>query len=66
MPVYIEKSEVLVGCWCYHNGKNEQTNKQGKVELLSQWTPDGWDEQKKHLITNDNQERYASAKAVDL
>ena len=24
---------------------NKQTNEQGKIELLSQWTKDGWDEQ---------------------
>ena len=24
---------------------DKQTNKQGKIELLSQWTMDGWDEQ---------------------
>ena len=45
MPLYIEKSGVLVGC--YHSGTNEQTTEQGKIELLSQWTMDGWDEQYK-------------------
>ena len=39
MPVYIEKYGDLVGC--YHNGTNKQTNKQGKIELLSQWTMEG-------------------------
>ena len=45
MPVYIEKNRNLVGC--YHSRMiNERTNdKQGKIELLSQWTMDGWDEQ---------------------
>ena len=43
MPVYIEKSGDLIGC--YHSGPNEQTNKQGKIELLSHWTMEGWDEQ---------------------
>ena len=38
-PVYIEKSGDLVGC--YHSGTNERTNKQGKIELLSQLTMDG-------------------------
>ena len=47
MPVCIEKSGDSVGC--YHSGTdgqtNEQTTEQGKIELLSQWTKDGWDEQ---------------------
>ena len=43
MPVYIEKSGDLVGC--YHSGTNKRTTEQGKIELLSQWTMDGWDEQ---------------------
>ena len=30
---------------CHHSGTNERTTKQGKIELLSQWTMDGWDEQ---------------------
>ena len=31
---------------CYHSGTDGQTNKQkGKIELLSQWTMEGWDEQ---------------------
>ena len=40
MPVYIEKK---VGC--YHSRTDEQTNKQGKIELLSHWPMEGWDEQ---------------------
>ena len=40
MPKCIEKSVDLVGC--YHSGTDEQTNEQGKIELLSQcngpWT----------------------------
>ena len=43
MPIYIEKSGDLVGC--YHSGTNKRTAKQGKIELLSQWTMEGWDEQ---------------------
>ena len=35
--VYIEKNGDLVGC--YHSGTTD--NKQGKIELLSQWTMDG-------------------------
>ena len=31
---------------CHHSGTNEQPTKQGKIELLSQWTMEGWDEQK--------------------
>ena len=40
MPVYIEKSGDLVGC---HHSRT--TTEKGKIELLSQWTMDGWDEQ---------------------
>ena len=44
MPVYIEKSGDLVGC--YHSGTDrQQTNDQGKIGLPSQWTMDGWDAQ---------------------
>ena len=43
MPVYIEKSGDLVGC--YHSGTDGQTTEQGEIELLSQWTIDDWDEQ---------------------
>ena len=47
MPVYIEKSGDLVGC--YHSGTDERTNErtteQGKIELLSQWTMEDCDEQ---------------------
>ena len=44
MPVYIEKSGDLVGC--YHSGTDGQTNKhKGKIGLLSHWTMEGWDEQ---------------------
>ena len=42
MPVYIEKCGDLVRC--HHSG----TNKQGKIELLSHWTMEGWDEQFSH------------------
>ena len=48
MPVYIKKSGDLVRC--YRSGTAGRTNEQGKIELLSQWTMDGWDEQKKILI----------------
>ena len=44
MLVYIEKSGDMVGC--YHSGTDRRTNKQGKKELLSHWTMEGWDEQK--------------------
>ena len=40
MPIYIERSGDLIEC--YHSGK---THEQGKIELLSQWTMEGWDEQ---------------------
>ena len=40
MPVYIEKSGDLVGC---HHSKT--TTEKGKIELLSQWNMEGWDEQ---------------------
>ena len=43
MPKYIEKRVDLVGY--YHSGMDKQTIEQGKIELLSQWTMDGWDEQ---------------------
>ena len=43
MPVHIEKSGDLVGC--YHSGTNKRPTEKGKIELLSQWTKDGWDEQ---------------------
>ena len=46
MPVYIEKSGDLVGC--HHSG----TTKQGKIELLSQWTMDCWDEQLFVILIN--------------
>ena len=43
MPEHIVKSGDLVGC--YHSrtdGRTDkQTNEQGKIELLSQWTKDG-------------------------
>ena len=49
MPVYIEKSGDLVGC--YHSGTNDE--QKGKIGLLSQWTMEGWDEQidKKHSLS---------------
>ena len=32
---------------CYHSGTdNKRTTEKGKIELLSQWTKDGLDEQK--------------------
>ena len=38
------RSGDLVGC--HHSGTDGRTNEQkGKIELLSQWTMDGWDEQ---------------------
>ena len=43
MPVYIEKSGDLVRC--YYSGTDGRTTEQGKIELLSQWTMDGCDEQ---------------------
>ena len=55
MSVYIDKSGDLVGC--YHSGMDRRTdirtdrwadamtnNKQGNIDLLSQWTTDGGDE----------------------
>ena len=50
MPVYIEKSGDLVG-----SREGQQTNEQGKIGLLSQWTMGGWDEQKER-------KRYMSLK----
>ena len=56
MPVHIEKGGDLVGC--YHSGTdrqtNKQTNEQGKIELLSQWTMDGWDEQLWQVLHEDD------------
>ena len=43
MPVYIEKSGDLFGC--YHSRTNKRANKQGTVELLSHWAMEGHDEQ---------------------
>ena len=41
------QSEDLVRC--YPSRTNKQTNdKQGKIELLSHWAMEGWDEQKSH------------------
>ena len=38
----------MVGCYQYHSRTNKRTNdEQGKIELLSQWTMEGWDEQYK-------------------
>ena len=45
-------SRYLVGC--YHSGTEGRTTEQGKIELLSQWTKDSWDEQKKKLLINDD------------
>ena len=42
MPVYIEKYGDLVGC---HHSRT-RNKQEGKIELLSQWTNEGWDEQK--------------------
>ena len=43
---------MSLGVWgmkkwgCHHSGTNERTNnEQGKIELLSQWTMEGWDGQ---------------------
>ena len=41
MPVYIEK----VGIWSGVTIVGQQTNEQGKIGLLSQWTVEGRDEQ---------------------
>ena len=35
----------LGASWGLHE-RDGQTNEQGKIELLIQWTKDGWDEQK--------------------
>ena len=44
MPVYIEKVEI----WSDVIVVGRTTDKKGKMELLSRWNMDGWDEQK-HL-----------------
>ena len=41
MPVHIEKVEI----WSDLTIAGRTTDEQGKIELLSQWTMDGWDEQ---------------------
>ena len=42
MPVYIEKSGDWDGCHLTIAGRtNQQTNKQGKIEVLSRWNMEG-------------------------
>ena len=54
MPVYIEKkSGDLVGT-------DGQTNKQGKIELLSHWTMEGWDEQYETIMDKTDTNYYGS------
>ena len=45
-PKYIEKKVEIWSDVTIAGQTNEQTTEQGKIELLSPWTMDGWDEQK--------------------
>ena len=51
MPVYIEKMEIWSDV-TIAGQMNKRTTEQGKIELLSQWTMDGWDKQfNDHLLS---------------
>ena len=59
MPVYIEKVEIWSGVTIVGRTNDQE----GKIELLSHWTMEGWDEQKAWLAVT-YEVQYSSEEAL--